>query len=223
MTYFKNPEQAVDAISTMLSSEAWEKLSRYYDLSDTDIDRASLISGEFFVRKERPELAHPAGFCGPGRAMGNETTIQTVTGAIAPADLGRTLAHEHMLIGWPGWESDTLRRGPTRADAVAICSERIAQMQAYGVRSMIDPCPNDLGRNVELMAEVAARTGFQVICATGLYKEDQGPKTSAMTRRPTWTMAMRPPWSTTSTRMTTPTSNSAFPTSGPAALGWART
>ena len=62
MTYFKNPEQAVDAISTMLSSEAWEKLSRYYDLSDTDIDRASLISGEFFVRKERPELAHPAGF-----------------------------------------------------------------------------------------------------------------------------------------------------------------
>ncbi len=62
MTYFKNPEQAVDAISTMLSSKAWEKLSRYYDLSDTDIDRASLISGEFFVRQERPEVAHPAEF-----------------------------------------------------------------------------------------------------------------------------------------------------------------
>ncbi len=62
MKYFRNPKQAVDAISTMLSSEAWEKLSRYYDLSDTDIDPASLISGEFFVRKERPEVAHPAEF-----------------------------------------------------------------------------------------------------------------------------------------------------------------
>ena len=62
MRYFRDPKQAVDAIKTMLSSRAWEKLSGYYDLSDTDIDRASLISGEFFVREERPELAHPAGF-----------------------------------------------------------------------------------------------------------------------------------------------------------------
>jgi phosphotriesterase-related protein len=39
---------------------------------------------------------------------------------------------------------------------------------------MIDPCPNDLGRDVTLLAEIAAMTGFQIICATGLYKEDQG-------------------------------------------------
>jgi phosphotriesterase-related protein len=39
---------------------------------------------------------------------------------------------------------------------------------------MLDPCPNDLGRDVELAAEVASRTGFQIICATGLYKEAEG-------------------------------------------------
>ena len=62
MAYFNNPRQAVDSIRTMLSLKAWDKLSRYYDLSGTDINRESLISGEFFIRNKRPEAAHPAGF-----------------------------------------------------------------------------------------------------------------------------------------------------------------
>jgi phosphotriesterase-related protein len=39
---------------------------------------------------------------------------------------------------------------------------------------MLDPCPNDLGRDVDLMAKVAQHTNFQIICATGLYKESEG-------------------------------------------------
>jgi len=101
-------------------------------------------------------------------------TIQTVTGTISPAELGTTLAHEHLLIGWPGWESDTIRPGASRAEIVRICRDRVAQLQAHGVASMIDPCPNDLGRDVALMAEVSATTGLRIVCATGLYKEDQG-------------------------------------------------
>jgi len=62
MAYFNNPKQAVDSIKTMLSAKAWEKLSRYYDLSGTDINRESLVSSDFFIRKKRPEVAHPAGF-----------------------------------------------------------------------------------------------------------------------------------------------------------------
>ena len=100
--------------------------------------------------------------------------INTVTGTISSDRLGRVLAHEHVMIGWPGWESATIRPGPSRTEAVAIGTDRIAAMKAHGVTTMIDPCPNDLGRDVELMAELAARTGLQIICATGLYKEDQG-------------------------------------------------
>jgi len=37
-----------------------------------------------------------------------------------------------------------------------------------GLRTFLDPCPNDLGRDVELMAEVAQATGVNIICATGL-------------------------------------------------------
>ena len=100
--------------------------------------------------------------------------IQTVTGPIAPEDLGRTLMHEHLLIGYPGWESDTIHPGPSRDEMRAAVSDRIAEIRDHGVVSMLDPCPADLGRDVEFMAEMAGRTGFQIICATGLYKQSEG-------------------------------------------------
>jgi phosphotriesterase-related protein len=102
------------------------------------------------------------------------TVIQTVTGPVPVSALGRTLMHEHMMIGYPGWESDTIRPGPRRDEMIAVCSDRIAEMQAHGVRTMLDPCPNDLGRDVAFAAEMAARTGLNVICATGLYKAAEG-------------------------------------------------
>ncbi|MFK7978014.1 MAG: phosphotriesterase [Halioglobus sp.] len=103
-----------------------------------------------------------------------ENTVQTVTGAIDVDALGVTLMHEHLVIGYPGWEADTLSPGPTRDEMVSICVEKIESLQAIGVQSMLDPCPNDLGRDVQLAAEVSAKTGFNIICATGLYKEDEG-------------------------------------------------
>lgn len=106
--------------------------------------------------------------------MQRETSINTVTGPIGPDALGRTLMHEHLMIGMPGWESDSFHRGPRRAERLAICVDRIEEIKALGYRSMVDPCPNDLGRDVEFMAEVAQRTGFNIICATGLYKQSEG-------------------------------------------------
>jgi len=100
--------------------------------------------------------------------------VNTVTGPIRVEDLGVTLMHEHVLIGYPGWEADTLRPGPARAEIVSTAVEKIRSMQEIGIQSMLDPCPNDLGRDVGLAAEVAGRTGFNIICATGLYKENEG-------------------------------------------------
>lgn len=60
--FFESPRQAVDAISKMQGEEDWAGLARYYDLEGSDIDRETLVSGEFFIRTERPELAHPGGF-----------------------------------------------------------------------------------------------------------------------------------------------------------------
>jgi phosphotriesterase-related protein len=101
-------------------------------------------------------------------------TITTVAGPIARQDLGKTLMHEHLVVGFAGWEQDRLAPGPTRRELVALCVERIEELKAAGYRSMVDPCPNDVGRDVDLMGEVAARTGFNIIAATGFYHEAMG-------------------------------------------------
>jgi len=103
-----------------------------------------------------------------------DRTVQTVTGPITPEQLGPTLMHEHLVIGYPGWEADSIHPGPNAQERFAICVDRVQEMQALGITAMIDPCPNDLGRDVELAAKVAQKTGFQIICATGLYKQEEG-------------------------------------------------
>lgn len=100
--------------------------------------------------------------------------VNTVTGPISVDQLGVTLMHEHVLIGMPGWEADSLRPGRSRDEVIPVAVDKIQSMQALGIQSMVDPCPNDLGRDVELSAELSARTGFNIICATGLYKEEEG-------------------------------------------------
>src|SRR5689334_18808522 len=62
--YFDFPQAAVPAINEMLQAHDWRRLARYYDLSGSGIDRASLDSGAFFqpVPSDRP--AQPAGVSG---------------------------------------------------------------------------------------------------------------------------------------------------------------
>ncbi len=60
--YFENPSAAVEQITRMLGEKDWPELAKYYDLADSPIDHADLVSGEFFYTEERPAVAHPAGF-----------------------------------------------------------------------------------------------------------------------------------------------------------------
>jgi phosphotriesterase-related protein len=101
-------------------------------------------------------------------------TVQTVTGPRAPGELGVTLMHEHLLVGWPGWEAEAPLDRAARRDHARRCQERMLELRELGVRALVDPCPIDLGRDVELMVEVAEATGVHIVCATGLYKEDMG-------------------------------------------------
>lgn len=109
--------------------------------------------------------------------MSSQRTVQTVTGPIPVEALGRTLMHEHLSLGVPGWELDKLEPGPTFRDLVARCVDSIAELKSAGFASLVDPCPSDMGRDVELMREVARRTGFNIICATGFYHSELGAST----------------------------------------------
>ena len=101
-------------------------------------------------------------------------TVQTVTEACSPEALGLTLMHEHLLVGWPGWEAYAAEDRAQRRERLARCVDQMQELHGLGVRTLLDPCPIDLGRDVELMAEVAQRSGVRIVCATGLYKEDFG-------------------------------------------------
>lgn len=101
-------------------------------------------------------------------------TINTVTGTVNTDKLGVTLMHEHLLIGWAGWELDCTAPRFDRKTALKQATERLKELKDLGLSTFVDPCPNDIGRDVVFMAEVAEKTGINVICATGLYKEDLG-------------------------------------------------
>ncbi len=102
------------------------------------------------------------------------TMVNTVTGPVSSADLGRTLIHEHVLIGFPGWFMDARQPAFKRAEAIERVVDAFQELHGHGVKTVIDPCPMDLGRDVEFCAEVSQKSGVNLICATGAYVESMG-------------------------------------------------
>jgi len=95
------------------------------------------------------------------------SAIPSVTGPIAAPDLGQVLVHEHVVCG---------AAGVTRSAAAlaggfeALIDRGVAALQAAGAEgltTMVDATPFDLGRDVELLAEVSRRSGVTILAATG--------------------------------------------------------
>jgi len=100
--------------------------------------------------------------------------VQTVTGLSRPDELGRTLIHEHVLIGFPGWQLDANAPRFQRAEAMDRGIDQMQQLRDLGVGTFVDPCPMDLGRDVEFLAELSQRSGMRIVCTTGAYFEAEG-------------------------------------------------
>jgi len=101
-------------------------------------------------------------------------TVQTVTGAVPVSELGRTLVHEHVLVGYPGWELDARAPKFKRSDALARAVDQMQALQDHGVGTFVDPCPMDLGRDAAFLAEIAQKSGMKIVCTTGAYFEAEG-------------------------------------------------
>jgi phosphotriesterase-related protein len=99
--------------------------------------------------------------------------VQTVLGPVPVEQLGITLMHEHLVVGWPGWVFDPLARFD-RMRITSMLIERLRELKGLGVSTFVDPCPIELGRNPELAAQVAEATEMNIICATGLYNNRLG-------------------------------------------------
>jgi hypothetical protein len=59
--FFSSPKEAVTIVSKFLKKNDFNNLADYYDLKDSKIKKSELVSGDFFIRKTRPEISHPSG------------------------------------------------------------------------------------------------------------------------------------------------------------------
>ena len=53
--------------------------------------------------------------------------INTVTGRVRAEELGKTLVHEHLLIGFPGWFMDALAPRFKRAEALSRAVDKLQE------------------------------------------------------------------------------------------------
>lgn len=101
-------------------------------------------------------------------------TINTVTVPIKAEQLGKTLIHEHFIFGYPGFQGDVTLGGFNEESALEEAINIARYMQSFGVRTVVDPTPNECGRNPEFLKKISEATGLQIICATGYYYEGEG-------------------------------------------------
>src|SRR5438105_797787 len=103
-------------------------------------------------------------------------TVNTVLGPIDAADLGVTLMHEHLVVRMPGWHQvyPTGYEPEDRARLLDEISGMLAEVRAAGVRTVVDPTPIDLDRDIAFLQEASRRSGIQIVCATGLYHQQVG-------------------------------------------------
>ncbi len=106
-----------------------------------------------------------------GAATGAVTTVR---GPLDPEALGRTLVHEHFTFGYPGYEGDRTMWREDRADVLARAGAAVSTMRAAGISAVLDLTPNDCGRDVVLLREVAERFDFTVVATSGYYYEGEG-------------------------------------------------
>ncbi|MEM8968741.1 MAG: twin-arginine translocation signal domain-containing protein, partial [Bacteroidota bacterium] len=119
-------------------------------------------------------IAGIAGFTYPRSfSCTDEVTVQTVRQKITPAQMGVTLAHEHVLVDFVGADQVS----PDRYDADEAFDKilpYLQEIQRLGCRTFVECTPNYLGRDVRLLQRLAEATGLQILTNTGLYGARNG-------------------------------------------------
>ncbi len=119
------------------------------------------------------------------------STVETVRGAIDPADLGPTLLHEHIFV----MEPEALQNyahvwGESYWDEEVRVADAIAKLRAVrdaGIMTIVDPTAPGLGRNIARIQRVAAEVDLNIVVATGIYAFLQLP--NFLSYRPTAAIA----------------------------------
>lgn len=101
-------------------------------------------------------------------------SVMTVSGAIAPEQMGATLPHEHVLVDFAGAELVSPDRYD-RDEVFETVLPYLRRARALGVRTFVEATPAYLGRDPLLLRRLADASGVQLLVSTGYYgaREDQ--------------------------------------------------
>ena len=109
--------------------------------------------------------------------------IQTVRGAIPPADLGFTLPHEHTKVSlwhiqgrWDYWE--LIGEGPR-------ILEELGAYTAAGGRALVDLTLDGIGRDLPRLARISEATKLHIIGGSGWYRTAYYPPEARIDHRTT--------------------------------------
>ncbi len=102
------------------------------------------------------------------------STVQTLRGPIDSAQLGYTLAHEHVFVSDEGLVQNFPR---VWDEAFVIEKAREKLMQAYeaGVRTILDASVLGNGRNIPLLQKALGELPIHVLVCTGTFYKDELP------------------------------------------------
>ena len=99
------------------------------------------------------------------------TTVNTVLGPLDVRDLGFTLTHEHLFTASAGVQQTFPELfGDFHALANEVLSA-LTEARDGGVRTIIEVSTLDLGRDIRFLADMSARSGVNIIAATGIWRD----------------------------------------------------
>jgi phosphotriesterase-related protein len=123
--------------------------------------------------------------------------VRTVLGDIEPGELGRTMTHEHLLIGFSRWareagvtpepepimvtlenRAEIARHGTAFDHRIDSVDEAIAETRLYadaGGGTIVDATNPDLSRDPEALRAISEATGVHVVMGAGHYVNEHHP------------------------------------------------
>ena len=102
-------------------------------------------------------------------------TIRTVLKDVSPDTITQaTLFHEHLSFEWARVAPQSNRSGPAKDPAPVL--EQLDVAANEGVGCIVDAGTTDVGRDNELLKQIASRTSVHIVACGGLYMERTYPQ-----------------------------------------------
>jgi len=97
------------------------------------------------------------------------TKVNTVLGPISTKNLGFTLMHEHLIVGFP----NAIREFPELfvPNVLEYVVAGLKRTKAGGVDTVVDMTTPDLGRDINFIKEASKRSGVNIIACAGWWLE----------------------------------------------------